>query len=567
MESSFFWLGNSVGDSDCDAHYADGCVWIGRMTHISFVTIENSEYEADARYECGCVWLGSRVRSEYEADARYSDGLIWLGSCEGSEWEADAHYADGCVWIGGMKHVAFVTLESSEYEADARYDGPDDGAAAAAVLLLLMDACSTDAANEDEEGGNCTSASSDYENAEDTSSDDSHASAQTYLTHSPSIGDSWVLLPIAVLLLILIGSMFFSTATNTGHDTQVVAPAATERDAPNEIVDHGVCPYEGCKYDEQWKASLDVNAYASPPQSVGAPLDKLPVKMVIRAGEWARTITGCVLAQRRRGRLGDRMVYLYSYLGEGFWRGWVDGRLQVVNNATLLEDADHEWWIEVRTQNGLHGWVLSNRSFMTQEEQNNQLARTVSSQKLALQDKLLEVDTLLKNGAEINGDSGEYGSPPLEAAIGTRDTALLKELISRGLVITNDRFCAARSAAWYALKPDGALLLDYLLKNGMSLDCLTEPPLHAFLIRGIALDSYPVESAVRVAEVLISHGASIYELNSEGRSILDELDEWEKRRDWLGNRPSEVELRNAKALRQALELITQPSRKTNYPGG
>ena len=67
-------------------------------------------------------------------------------------------------------------------------------------------------------------------------------------------------------------------------------------------------------------------------------------------------------------------------------------------------------------------------------------------------------------------------------------------------------------------------MLEFLLENGMRLSCLKEPPLQAFLAFGIATDNYPVDRAIRVAEVLVKNGASIDQRDSQGKSIFDVLD-------------------------------------------
>jgi TonB family protein len=84
-------------------------------------------------------------------------------------------------------------------------------------------------------------------------------------------------------------------------------------------------------------------------------------------------------------------------------------------------------------------------------------------------------------------------------------------------------------------------MLEFLLENGMQLNCLTEPPLHAFLYFGIATDGYSPDRAIRIAEVLVKHGARVDQRDSQGKSIFDLLDQpkWASRvaalRDALAN--------------------------------
>jgi len=41
-------------------------------------------------------------------------------------------------------------------------------------------------------------------------------------------------------------------------------------------------------------------------------------------------------------------------------------------------------------------------------------------------------------------------------------------------------------------------MLEFLLESGLELQCLREPPLHAFLRFGIATDNYPIDRASRL---------------------------------------------------------------------
>jgi hypothetical protein len=58
-------------------------------------------------------------------------------------------------------------------------------------------------------------------------------------------------------------------------------------------------------------------------------------------------------------RKGDAYWVLH-YMGEGFWKVWVNGRLTAVEG---LDEKDtpkaQTWWSRVRTSSGLQGWVLA----------------------------------------------------------------------------------------------------------------------------------------------------------------------------------------------------------------
>ncbi|MFA5991634.1 MAG: hypothetical protein WC794_05335, partial [Candidatus Doudnabacteria bacterium] len=91
-------------------------------------------------------------------------------------WKADACYSNGYIWLGSN--------ERDSYNADARYDGDDEGAVAAAVLLLLLGAGSSSDSDSSEE--------SDSE-AESTDNEPSYpgSSVGTYSRPTSSSRDNW----------------------------------------------------------------------------------------------------------------------------------------------------------------------------------------------------------------------------------------------------------------------------------------------------------------------------------------------------------------------------------------
>ena len=315
--------------------------------------------------------------------------------------------------------------------------------------------------------------------------------------------------------------------------------------APEQIVDRGACPFEGCRYGEQWKVTQDVDVYVAPPDAVGVPVSSLHKKTVLHPGTWVITVTGIVLSKRHEGRIDlklhpkiragvvrgptlkdNEVISLYSYLGEGCWRSWIDGRFVVVCDVNSQGKPQNEWWIQIKMADGTKAWIDSaGKAFVSEERLNSELGERILDAKLALPDKLAEIDALLKNGAALNASGGKYGTDPLEAAIRTKDVDLLRALVSKGLNIRKSEPCSAYWAAQNALAPGGDQMLEFLLANGMQLSCLTEPPLHAFLRFGKATDSYATDRAIRIAEMLVRHGASVDQRDSQGKSILDLIDQ------------------------------------------
>ena len=314
--------------------------------------------------------------------------------------------------------------------------------------------------------------------------------------------------------------------------------------APDQIIDRGVCPYEMCRYGERWLARQDVNAFNAPPDRFGAPPESLGVATVIRKGTWVTTITGLVIAKQHQGRVisgtsyggggasgpslrSGQVLAIYSYLGEGCVSSWIEGRFYVV----CMVEAEptswrQEWWVQVRTAAGRTVWLLSKAgSLVSQEALNSELGQAIADDKLPLSAKRSKVELLIAEGADLNGDVGRYGTSSLQAVISSNDVGLLQMLLSKGLNLRarSNGACPAWNAMSTALQPGGSVMLETLLDNGLQLGCLPGPPLESFLRMGIASESYPIERAIEVAEVLVKHGAEVDQRDAQGKSILDIL--------------------------------------------
>jgi hypothetical protein len=252
-----------------------------------------------------------------------------------------------------------------------------------------------------------------------------------------------------------------------------------------------------------------------------------------------RTETGILLARRTDGRVNlktirtpyyglqdGQVIPIYSYLGKDCWKSWIDGQFLIVCDVGIRSHPQQEWWVQIKTPGGAEAWTNSApNAFASEEGLNSELAGRIAEEKGATQEQLAQIDALLDGGADLNGNVGKDGTNPVKAAIMKNDVDLLAELMSRGLIIGGNKSCPADFATGgSALRPGGDLMLDFLLENGMRIDCLQDPPLHAFLRYGIAASDYPVEQAARVAGVLVKHGASVNQRDSQGKSILDLID-------------------------------------------
>lgn len=316
----------------------------------------------------------------------------------------------------------------------------------------------------------------------------------------------------------------------------------------NDIIINGDCPGEGCKYGERWLAMRDVDVYFAPPNAVGVSLTSLQKKAVVHKGDWVRTESGIVISTRGQGRVDTSTEF-----GSGFKNDLTSSHTPVKVGDTIsiyfgneecyktfsaetlvsvcsirgdgFIEPKYEWWIKIKMRDGTEAWIKSvDHLFMSEERQNHKLAEKIASTKLSLFDILALVDTQLKVGVNINAGSGQYGTDLIEAAISTNDVDLLRALASKGLDIRNTKQCTAYYATMYALKPGGDLMLNFLLENGVSLECIKQPPLHAFLKVHMAIDIYPIDQAIRVAEVLVRNGALVNQLDSQGETIFDALD-------------------------------------------
>jgi hypothetical protein len=184
---------------------------------------------------------------------------------------------------------------------------------------------------------------------------------------------------------------------------------------------------------------------------------------------------------------------------------------------------------------------LASDSFIARSGLNDQLVRAIESDAFsALEGRLAEIDRVIAMGGDLNGDV-PLGVSPSYAAFTAGDIPLLEALLSRGLSI--DRGCAAYSAMQGAMRPGGEKALRFLLERGMSLRCLTEPPLVALFRSGIATSTYSVDQKMVVADVLMAYGASPGQRNAQGEDLFVALRRGLDSQWWP----------NVEAVRRALE--------------
>lgn len=235
------------------------------------------------------------------------------------------------------------------------------------------------------------------------------SAAQKAFNSKSNFGFVLVLIVVAIGLAVWISQHQEAQPTSSsGGDVPKTSPPLP----PEQLVDRGACPYEGCTYGERWLARKDVALYVSPPEAPGTSQSSLSVAMTIRRGTWVTTDTGIVLSKRHKGRVDDfkgtssygngvvngpplrngDSVSLYSYLGEGCWRTWIEGRFLVLCSVVSEEKPINEWWIRVKTSDGRMAWTRKGEALVSQEELNSEVASLASDTSLTLDAKLVQID-------------------------------------------------------------------------------------------------------------------------------------------------------------------------------
>ena len=174
-----------------------------------------------------------------------------------------------------------------------------------------------------------------------------------------------------------------------GLSTGAAQPIAGQRPPAVPYEDKGLCPFECCTYRE-WTVEADTLVRVKRN-------DKSPVLYRLKRGDTAHGLTGVVVTTRL-GRakvnepttLGGKdipvipgdLVYLINYVGEGYWKFWVNGETDQeqiadigqqcvdggpvgdlpVDNPTgcivqITSRPRTIWWAQVKNKAGQVGWT------------------------------------------------------------------------------------------------------------------------------------------------------------------------------------------------------------------
>lgn len=185
------------------------------------------------------------------------------------------------------------------------------------------------------------------------------------------------LAPLFLLLMLAAGATAAQSSTTasgtligTSGGAEKVSDSPSSREAPQEWLQAGACPFECCQYGK-WTARRDLTVVASPSDEARVVTRIAPGTVFDAITGQTRTIAGIFRFSRPVGRFGagDR-VWVYDYLGEGHYRAWVGGAMRDIEllpttpgfevkaamGSWEVEPAQ-TWWVQVRISDGVEGWL------------------------------------------------------------------------------------------------------------------------------------------------------------------------------------------------------------------
>jgi hypothetical protein len=458
--------------------------------------------------------------------------------------------------------------------------------AAAAVFLLLMDGEAPEAEDEskssivDEDSEeDDTDDKSDEENSDDDNDEDdededssSYEPGSNSSSYTPGYrptssapvqatsNDSPAFIVLILIALIFIGVDIVRRSHEIPSDSEKVTesvyipPPKTppSQIPPLQIVDENACPFEGCRYGEDWVTLKDANIYFKLASKLGTADWRYTIRAKIPPNTWMKTLGGVVIARAHKGKvnLKDRPrteygighqnerplidgegLILYSDLGESCYRAWLDNHFIIAcNPQTDGQPIDNqEWWVRVRLSDNSEAWIKpDNEIFTNREGLNEMLSSFIGNDKMTLQEKIAKIDNLISLQSDVNG-LGAYlsGNSPIDSVIMSRNVDLFEVLVARGLdlrlIQSQPNRCLDYPLQSIALEKGGDLMLRALIKNGLSFRCFKKPVIYLFISWGIGSDLYipRLEQLELFLNVLLENGIDIGERDMKGFSAID----------------------------------------------
>lgn len=146
-------------------------------------------------------------------------------------------------------------------------------------------------------------------------------------------------------------------------DSVLSVPEGGCKRPPEVYIAYNHCPGEGCQYGA-WKTSECIPFFDQP---------KGTKRMgTLAAGEEFTAVTGHVYLKPLEKIVSEpfevydstgslllesgRRYYILCNIGEGQSKVWVNGRIMIASEVAY--NSSQEWWIEIKTAKGKHGWIL-----------------------------------------------------------------------------------------------------------------------------------------------------------------------------------------------------------------
>lgn len=169
----------------------------------------------------------------------------------------------------------------------------------------------------------------------------------------------------AIVLLLFI----FSTAVN-----------GENLDIAKDFIAEGACPFECCTY-RRWEVTKDTQLYERKSQESAK-------VVIVNIGDSIQALTGDVhvrplkltVVKNHKTHLKGDVIWLLNYFGEGYYAAWKAGehisvelpfspyqKSKSLDWAVLEGSYKMDWWVKIKSANGLEGWTNEVGNFTNQD--------------------------------------------------------------------------------------------------------------------------------------------------------------------------------------------------------